>query len=120
MSLASEIRVFRPAAQALVLIFLLAGGVSCDGAPADPAKGPRLFLSPPSAAISVGDSAIFSASSDGLESGGYRWTSSAPGVVAVSATGVARGLAPGRSTITVASSARPTVRSAAIVDVRPP
>jgi uncharacterized protein YjdB len=52
--------------------------------------------------------------------GGYRWTTSAPAVAAVSTAGVVRGLAPGRSTITVAPVARPSLQSAALVEVRAP
>jgi uncharacterized protein YjdB len=52
--------------------------------------------------------------------GGYRWASSAPTAASVSANGVVHGLAAGRSTITVAAVARPSLVSAALVEVRAP
>jgi hypothetical protein len=42
------------------------------------------------------------------------------GVADVSSAGVVRGLAPGRSTITVVQAKRPSVRTSALVEVHPP
>ena len=118
--LTSRVGTLASVGQALVVALALAGQVACDAGRVASPKGPHLFLTPPSASIAVGDSATFSASDDIPGSSGYTWTSSAPAVATVSATGVVRGLAPGRSSITVSSTGRTILKSVAVVDVRMP
>ena len=114
----SHALVFARAAQALVVAGVLAAAASCDDAPQAPLKGPYLFLSPPTATIVVGDSAVFSATTAPPDT--VRWTSSVPSVAAVSATGVTRGLTPGRAVITAAAVSRQWLATSALVDVRSP
>jgi hypothetical protein len=119
MTLASPAAAFRRRMHAIVVAAILAPAASCDDTAAGPPNtGPLIVLSPPSASIAVGDSVAFSASGKPL--GGYRWTTSAPAVAAVSAAGVVRALAPGRSTITVATVDDQSVRAAAVVEIHPP
>jgi Big-like domain-containing protein len=118
MQLPSRVLVFAQVAQALVVAALLSAAASCDNTPQQPLKGPYLFLSPPSATIVVGDSAVFSATATPPDA--LRWTTSAPTVAAVSTTGVVRALAPGRATIIVAAVSSRGVAASALVEVRAP
>jgi uncharacterized protein YjdB len=116
MRFTTVLRALRRSAGALVL----AAVPSCNDAPAAIPMGPSIFLTPPSASIAVGDSAIFSATIAFSGPPAYRWTSSNETVATVSAAGVVRGRAAGRSVITVAPGALPDVRASATVEVRAP
>ena len=109
------IPVFCTAARALALAVLL----SChDADVTSPVKGSSLVLTPPTAVITVGDSVGFTATT--RTPGSFRWTTSAPDVVSVSDGGVARGLAPGRSTVTVVVGGLTGAAASALVEVRAP
>jgi hypothetical protein len=115
MRFAIPTRALRRVAEALALAAL----ASCNDSLALPSNtGPLITLTPISATIAVGDSAIFSVTGRTAET--FRWTAAEPAVAAVSAAGVVRGLASGRSLITVWSVARPSVRASALVTVQPP
>jgi uncharacterized protein YjdB len=116
MRFTTVLRALRRTAGALVL----AAVSSCDDAPAAVPMGPSITLTPPSASIAVGDSAVFSATIASSRPPAYRWTSSNETVAAVSAAGVVRGLATGLSVITVVPGALPNYRASAIVQVHAP
>jgi uncharacterized protein YjdB len=119
MSPVSPVAAFRRCVLAIVAAVILGAGASCDDtSPLAINTGPAIMLSPLSASLAVGDSAVFRATVS--PAGSLRWTSSAPTVVAVSALGVVRGLAPGRATITVGPVARPNVAASALVEVHAP
>ena len=117
MSLLTRFPAFRRA-RALAGAALLATAASCSESSDIIAMGPSIMLTPPSATISVGDSAVFRATTANPPN--YRWTTSNPAVAVVSAAGVVRALAPGESTIMVAWVEHANVAASALVIVRLP
>jgi uncharacterized protein YjdB len=117
MSLLTRFSAFT-AARVLVVAGALATAASCGESSEAVSMGPSIMLTPPSATISVGDSVVFRATT--ADPPTYRWTTGSPTVAAVSSTGVVRGLAPGRSTVTVVWVDHPGVAASGTVDVRAP
>ena len=118
MSLSSSVPGRCRSARAFALAVACTAGASCADRPEWPPMGPGITLTPANASILVGDSVVFSVTA--RRSDAFRWTSSAPTVAAVSATGVVSGLAPGRSTISAAVVPDRALAASAVVDVRAP
>ena len=118
MPFASPINALGLGARVLVLVVITA----CHDSSTVPFMGPAVVLMPPSASIAVGDSVAMRAKDLRSDTVQWIWTSSEPGVAAVSPTGVVRGLAPGRSVITAKTVAKPALSAAAsaLIEVHAP
>ena len=105
----------------LLLAGLVAGGACTEERLITPPPASSLAISPDSAVVLLGDSVFLQAvardqSGHAFIGAPTAWLTSNPVVATVSATGVAKGLALGRDTITAASSA---LTATAVLDVVP-